>query len=442
MVNFLTSPDYNCRHAAQYRSTRVSDDARLLPVLLKKLKDWYRPHMDKTLKKLQDSVINCSLGIIYNMACQDDKREGLRQLGVTGVMVNFLTSPDRVYRTRRYLDRQDNPLDAATTALLTRSATEGAGNREGDFMMLIIHQKYGLIVVRVTLVGFRMDDVQDIVKMSLCADQLPTARRPCDVINYSDLDRLIEWWKRTMVIPSAASSCGRSPQVYRHHFCFMEDEMDEAIDALVKVARDAGGQLYLLIDEAGPPKLFPRFCQQLVSRVPTVHLWATALEHGLRPACLTEVRLTIPHRCPWAVLQEISASRALRDEPGSRQYRDVLILCVRPQDDSRDEHGKVTHASGLVRGLRARGVPVQVVRRLDPDDVIRDVALAINNRVTVADYTMVAGLERRVVVGMGAEGFCSYSNMLAMSRSSGHLLWIDKARAEVKKSFLATQNSS
>ncbi|KAK7478634.1 hypothetical protein BaRGS_00030097 [Batillaria attramentaria] len=48
-------------------------------------------------------------------------------------------------------------------------------------------------------------------------------------------------------------SSGRSPQVYRHHFCFKEDEMDEAIDALVKVARDAGGQLYLLIDEAGPP---------------------------------------------------------------------------------------------------------------------------------------------------------------------------------------------
>ncbi|KAK7478661.1 hypothetical protein BaRGS_00030124 [Batillaria attramentaria] len=48
-------------------------------------------------------------------------------------------------------------------------------------------------------------------------------------------------------------SSGRSPQVYRHHFRFMEDETDEAIDALVEVARDAGGQLYVLIDEAGPP---------------------------------------------------------------------------------------------------------------------------------------------------------------------------------------------
>nr|KAG5693307.1 hypothetical protein BaRGS_008383 [Batillaria attramentaria] len=260
------------------------------------------------------------------------------------------------------------------------------------------------------------------------------------------------------------TTAGRSPQVYRHHFCFMEDEMDEAIDALVEAARAAGGQLYVLIDEAGPPKLFPKFCQQLVSRVPTVHLWATALEHGLRPACLTEVRLTIPYRCPWAVLQEISASRAFSD--GHVYQYDQNVVAAEEDgtrmkymkhknqrghtghyplecDETRDEHGNVTsQASGLVRGLRARGVPVQVVRRLDPDDVIRDVALAISNKVTVADYTMVAGLERRVVVGMGAEGFCSYSDMLAMSRSSGHLLWIDKAKAEVRRSFLERQSNS
>ncbi|KAK7478638.1 hypothetical protein BaRGS_00030101 [Batillaria attramentaria] len=80
----------NCLHEVWFR---VCDDARLLPVLLKKLKDWYRPHMDKTLKKLQDRVITSSLLIILNIADQDDKRERLRQLGVTGVMVNFLTSP-------------------------------------------------------------------------------------------------------------------------------------------------------------------------------------------------------------------------------------------------------------------------------------------------------------------------------------------------------------
>nr|KAG5691092.1 hypothetical protein BaRGS_027596 [Batillaria attramentaria] len=259
-------------------------------------------------------MITSSLEIILYIARQDDKRERLRQLGVTGVMVNFLTSPDMDCR-----------------AVIKR----------------LLIQKGALPML--------MDRVWE-----------------------ADSD-------------DSQHKQGRSPQVYRHHFCFMEDEMDEAIDALVKVARDAGGQLYVLIDEAGPPKLFPKFCRQLVSRVPTVHLWATALEHGLRPACLTE-------------------------------------------DETRDEHGNVTsQASGLVRGLRARGVPVQVVRRLDPDDVIRDVALAISNKVTVADYTMVAGLERRLVVGMGAEGFCSYSDMLAMSRSSGHLLWIEKAKAEKMK---------
>nr|KAG5693306.1 hypothetical protein BaRGS_008382 [Batillaria attramentaria] len=371
---------------------------------------------------------------------------------------------------RRYLDRQDNPLDAATTALLSRSATGGTGNREGDFMMLIIHQKYGLIVVRVTMVGFRMVDVQD-VKEKL-ADAVTEATKELNAADCllkhmtSDLQHVKV--TKVVIMPSVTSgqleytfgdnpdvqqvkdvhilstsetsramsfklqhqlqlsmrnlslgSSGQSPQVYRHHFCFMEDEMDEAIDALVEVARDAGGQLYVLIDEAGPPKLFPKFCQQLVSRVPTVHLWATALEHGLRPACLTEVRLTFPHRCSRAVLQEISASRAFSD--GHVYQYDQNVVAAEKDgdkmkymkhknqyghtghyplecDETRDEHGNVTsQASGLVRGLRARGIPVQVVRRLDPDDVIRDVALAINNRVTVADYTMVAGLERRVV---------------------------------------------
>ncbi|KAK7475631.1 hypothetical protein BaRGS_00033124, partial [Batillaria attramentaria] len=139
------------------------------------------------------------------------------------------------------------------------------------------------------------------------------------------------------------SSSGRSPQVYRHHFCFMEDEMDEAIDALEEVARDAGGQLYLLIDEAGPPKLFPKFCRQLVSRVPTVHLWATALEHGLRPACLTEVRLTIPYRCPWAVLQQISASRAFSDGHVYQYDKDVVAA---EEDDTRMKYMKHRNQRG------------------------------------------------------------------------------------------------
>ncbi|KAK7478635.1 hypothetical protein BaRGS_00030098 [Batillaria attramentaria] len=83
------------RYVDEWREVwcRVCDDARLLPVLLKKLKDWYRPHMDKTLKKQRDGVIGEILHIISHIARQDDKRERLRQLGVTGVLVNFLTSP-------------------------------------------------------------------------------------------------------------------------------------------------------------------------------------------------------------------------------------------------------------------------------------------------------------------------------------------------------------
>ncbi|KAK7478639.1 hypothetical protein BaRGS_00030102 [Batillaria attramentaria] len=144
----------NCLHEVWFR---VCDDARLLPVLLKKLKDWYRPHMDKTLKKLQDSVIDSNLKIIYNIAFQDDKRERLRQLdslklqdrvirssliiilyiadqddkrerlrqlGVTGVMVNFLTSPDEDCRFRAgwtlgHIVSEEEAVTLASTEIVT-----------------------------------------------------------------------------------------------------------------------------------------------------------------------------------------------------------------------------------------------------------------------------------------------------------------------------------
>nr|KAG5693304.1 hypothetical protein BaRGS_008380 [Batillaria attramentaria] len=382
---------------------------------------------------MTSQVITSSLDIIFYIANLNDKGERLRQLGVTGVMVNFLMSPDGncrgwAVKTLRIIVTEEEGDRLESTQIVTSFCD--------------MPNDYGYWTWR------DLTDNAVIKRVLIQKGALPML-----------MDRV---WEADS--DDSKHKQGRSPQVYRHHFCFMEDEMDEAIDALVEVARAAGGQLYVLIDEAGPPKLFPKFCQQLVSRVPTVHLWATALEHGLRPACLTEVRLTIPYRCPWAVLQEISASRAFSD--GHVYQYDQNVVAAEKDgtrmkymkhknqrghtghyplecDETRDEHGNVTsQASGLVRGLRARGIPVQVVRRLDPDDVIRDVALAISNRVTVADYTMVAGLERRLVVGMGAEGFCSYSDMLAMSRSSGHLLWIEKAKAKVRRSFLAKQSNS
>ncbi|KAK7467906.1 hypothetical protein BaRGS_00036859, partial [Batillaria attramentaria] len=74
---------------------RVRDDVRLLPVLVNKLRDWYRPHMDNTLTESQGVLLWRCLGIIVNIAQSDDKgRERLRQLGTTDVMLLYLASAD------------------------------------------------------------------------------------------------------------------------------------------------------------------------------------------------------------------------------------------------------------------------------------------------------------------------------------------------------------
>ena len=98
------------------------------------------------------------------------------------------------------------------------------------------------------------------------------------------------------------------------------------------------------------------------------------------------------------------------------QYRDVFVLY--------DGRYVTSPASGIVRGLRAEGVPVCELERIDrvgggvgggtrvgsrvPDGAavdragwesrVGEVAVSRTDRVTVADWRCVQGLERRVVV--------------------------------------------
>ena len=57
-------------------------------------------------------------------------------------------------------------------------------------------------------------------------------------------------------------------------------------------------------------------------------------------------------------------------------------------------------ASGLVRGLRSRGVPAYVVRSQDRSK-IRDLARAARDAVAVVAWGVSNGLERKVVVSVG-----------------------------------------
>ena len=133
-------------------------------------------------------------------------------------------------------------------------------------------------------------------------------------------------------------------------------------------------------------------------------------------------------------------------------YRDVFVL-IRDdsdlQDDVIDDAGQVTSpASGFVRGLRAEGVPVCVLEGIDRvggrvgqdtrvSDVaavdkaawksrVADVAVSRTDRVTVADWRCVRGLERRVVVwltdwGVGPD-VDRYHWLFGMSRCTTQLV--------------------
>ena len=119
------------------------------------------------------------------------------------------------------------------------------------------------------------------------------------------------------------------------------------------------------------------------------------------------------------------------------------------RDDVIDVAGRVTSpASGFVRGLRAEGVPVCVLERIDRvgggegvggcvgggsvdwggwESRVADVAVSRTDRVTVADWRCVQGLERRVVVWLAERErtVSLYYRLNALSRCTSQLIVVD-----------------
>ncbi|XP_070206743.1 uncharacterized protein [Littorina saxatilis] len=96
-----------------------------------------------------------------------------------------------------------------------------------------------------------------------------------------------------------------------------------------------------------------------------------------------------------------------RKAPDPLRFSDVFVLTrdIDLQDDVTDDTGNVTSsASGVVHGLRDRGMPVCVLECSPGRDLARwekdvaDTAEAASDRVTVAHWRPVLGLERKVVV--------------------------------------------
>ncbi|KAK7098181.1 uncharacterized protein [Littorina saxatilis] len=106
-------------------------------------------------------------------------------------------------------------------------------------------------------------------------------------------------------------------------------------------------------------------------------------------------------------LRRLGVGRSVANSPSRLSYRDVFVLTRSGDlhDDVTDEAGRVTSpASGVVQGLKDAGVPVSVLgvqdwlhNRARWERAVQDVAVAATDTVTVAWYSWVPGLERRVV---------------------------------------------
>ena len=117
--------------------------------------------------------------------------------------------------------------------------------------------------------------------------------------------------------------------------------------------------------------------------------------------------ICVSHLFPLAFVF-FRAGRYNTNIPGSLAYHDVFVLThdFDLQDDVRDDAGNLTSpASGVVRGLRDEQIPVCVLERSDRtgdmagwERRVANVATAQTDRVTVAHWRSVRGLERRVVV--------------------------------------------
>ncbi|XP_025102543.1 uncharacterized protein LOC112569087 isoform X2 [Pomacea canaliculata] len=100
-----------------------------------------------------------------------------------------------------------------------------------------------------------------------------------------------------------------------------EDIVKRAVDELVQAA--GAGPLHVIIDEAGPDDRydhFQLFCKELLTRVPSLHLWAASCYHGHAPADWPVEYLTRPLRFPPAVARQVEQDTDMKVSRRVRTY--------------------------------------------------------------------------------------------------------------------------
>ncbi|XP_076438208.1 uncharacterized protein LOC143277310 isoform X2 [Babylonia areolata] len=129
-------------------------------------------------------------------------------------------------------------------------------------------------------------------------------------------------------------------------------------------------------------------------------------------------------RCGEAVAEELDKLCVGRAGPEGLNYKDVFILfhsVANITDGATGSGGG--KASAMVATLRSKGVPLSIVQPGDRNGM-RDMALAVTDRVTVTEWDAVQGLERRVVVCVHSEVKYVTDGHTATSRCTSQLVYI------------------
>nr|KAG5686183.1 hypothetical protein BaRGS_012401 [Batillaria attramentaria] len=280
---------------------------------------------------------------------------------------------------RKYLDNQVDPITAAATRLLPRPATLGV--RDGDLDILLVSRQFGLIVGEVKSVGHKpkyttdqaiVKTVQKAVKQLKKADvtlrQLVSDLAPVNVT-------------RILMLPNITSqrlmtALSTDPQT-EQDLCQCVGATDTAAAVARCLCSDSCDQWWerSVTDHGQDTNMTNDIYERLVAR-------ETGQCSGIRPEDC--------ERCADDITRILVDELRVGQSGHDLQYRDTIILCLAPRDEP--ACGQQTPCA---RRARAGGDVS------DDEAAIRNVALSTGNQVTVTDWRVVSGLERRVVVVMG-----------------------------------------
>ncbi|KAK7477027.1 hypothetical protein BaRGS_00031707, partial [Batillaria attramentaria] len=164
-------------------------------------------------------------------------------------------------------------------------------------------------------------DVDTALRRCLCADHLSPHATPWHVSD-AVFQSLSDWWQSTIAMNNPETNM--PTELYEQlvaRFCGSATTVDvvtatslrKRINCTGEAVAEAGKRMTQLMLLCEYDK-FQTFCDDLVTKVPQVCIWAASCLHKLRPDCLPEKQLTNSLRCPPAVTRQITDSSLIKEE--------------------------------------------------------------------------------------------------------------------------------